>query len=85
MNIVTYFSKRRKGFSLVELSVIMSVAAAAIVGFLSWTQPPISTNAIKAVQTRTKLIEIQKSVRILINFYLSSIKSLKQQKKVKNG
>ncbi len=56
------YLKKQQGFSLIELSVVISVAAAATVGVLSWTQPTISTNSTKAIETRHKMQEVQKSI-----------------------
>lgn len=57
-----FFLCSRKGFSLIELSVVISVTASAAVGFLAWTQPPASTNALKSTATITKMKEIQKAI-----------------------
>ena len=51
-----------QGFSLIELSVVMTVAASAAVGFLSWTQPAASTNATKATATLNKMKDIQSAI-----------------------
>lgn len=55
-------SKKQKGFSLIELSVIISVAASAAVGFLAWTQPTYSTNSQKAMITQSKMRDIQAAI-----------------------
>lgn len=54
----------RQGFSLIETSVLVTVAAAAAVGFLSWTQPAVVTNAEKSIETRTRLEEISRAIEI---------------------
>jgi hypothetical protein len=55
-------SGRNKGFSLIELSVVVSVAATALVGFLSWTQPKISTDSSLAAVTSSRMHEIQNAI-----------------------
>jgi type II secretory pathway pseudopilin PulG len=47
--------QKYSGFSLIELSVIISVAATLAVGFLVWTSPPGITNATKNVETHRKM------------------------------
>lgn len=61
-SIVGCLIKDQKGFSLIELSVVVSVAAAATVGFLSWTQPKASTDAKNIVETQRKLHDIEKAI-----------------------
>lgn len=50
------------GFSLIELSVIVSVAAILTIGYLSWTEPRASSNADKATVTRDKIRNISKAI-----------------------
>lgn len=59
-----FFKKSQfgKGFSLIELSVIISVAAAAAVGFLAWTQPANITDAGKAIETSKKIEKIAEAM-----------------------
>ncbi len=57
-----FFPHSNRGFSLIELSVVISIAASAAVGYLSWTTPAASTNAMKATQTRVQMNEIAKSI-----------------------
>jgi prepilin-type N-terminal cleavage/methylation domain-containing protein len=54
--------RKQKGFSLIELSVVISVAAAATVGYLSWTQPANITDAQKAIVTKESIEEISKAI-----------------------
>lgn len=54
--------KPNRGFSLVELSVVISVAASATVGMLAWTQPTSATNALKSAETTKRMQEIQKAI-----------------------
>jgi prepilin-type N-terminal cleavage/methylation domain-containing protein len=53
---------KQRGFSLIELSVVISVAAAATVGYLSWTQPANIADSQKAIETRMKIEMIAKAV-----------------------
>ncbi len=55
-------NKARRGFSLIELSVIMSTAAAATVGFLAWTQPANIVDAKKALITQQRIETISKAI-----------------------
>ncbi len=57
-------ARKKKGFSLIELSVVISVAAAATVGFLSWTQPPSIADSTKSIETRDKIREISRAMEI---------------------
>lgn len=54
----TIFINKKQGFSLIELSAILSIVAAATVGFLGWVQPAASTNAEKLVNTQKKMEKI---------------------------
>lgn len=66
MGIIKYLSlkcKKQKGFSLIELSVIISVAAAATVGFLGWTQPKNITDARKTIETKQMIREVTKAIK----------------------
>lgn len=54
----TIYNLRRAGFSLIELSVIISLAATLAVGFLVWTTPPGISNAAKNVATLRKMDDI---------------------------
>lgn len=54
----------RSGFSLIELSVIISVAAAAAIGFLSWTQPVNITDSQKAIETYKKMQDIMNAIEV---------------------
>lgn len=51
-------TKKNKGFSLIELSVVVSVAAAAVVGYMAWTKPASKSDADKSVATRQTLYQI---------------------------
>jgi len=53
----------QKGFSLIELSVVISIAAASIIGFLSWTQPETISDARHAIETRKKIDTIEKAIQ----------------------
>jgi len=55
-------SGQNKGFSLIELSVVVSVAATALVGFLSWTQPKTSTDSGLAIVTSNKMRDIKSAI-----------------------
>jgi type II secretory pathway pseudopilin PulG len=57
------YTKKQKGFSLIELSVIISIAAASAVGFLSWTQPENITDAKKAIETRKQIDKIENAIQ----------------------
>ncbi|MDA0782525.1 MAG: hypothetical protein PQ612_08045 [Rickettsiales bacterium] len=63
-NRFAFFIKKsnQKGFSLIELSVIISIAAASTVAFLSWTQPETLTDAQNAVETRARMDRIEKAI-----------------------
>lgn len=54
--------KKQEGFSLIELSVVISIAAASTVGFLSWTQPENITDSKKAIETRKKMDTIENAI-----------------------
>lgn len=45
-----------------ELSVIISIAASAVVGFLGWTQPVNITDAQKTIETRKSIETIAKAI-----------------------
>jgi prepilin-type N-terminal cleavage/methylation domain-containing protein len=53
---------KQKGFSLIELSVVISIAAAATVGYLAWTQPANITDAKKAIITNQNMDTIAKAI-----------------------
>lgn len=48
---------KSRGFSLLELSVIITAASAMIIGMLAWVQPASINNAEKAMKTRTALLK----------------------------
>ena len=54
---------RLKAFSLIELAVIISIAAAATVGFLAWTQPSGITDSRKVIETHAKLEKIADAIK----------------------
>lgn len=51
-----------KGFSLIELSAVISVAATVAVGYLSWTQPELKTSSEKSISTFDKIKRISESI-----------------------
>jgi hypothetical protein len=53
---------QKTGFSLIELSVIVTLAATLAVGFLAWTSPPGITNATKNVETHRKMQDIASAI-----------------------
>jgi type II secretory pathway pseudopilin PulG len=57
---------KQKGFSLIELSVIISVAASATIGFLSWTQPKNIDDARKATITRESMKVISNAIEAFV-------------------
>src|SRR4051812_17293414 len=52
----------QKGMSLVELAIVITIAAIIAVGYLSWMQPPVVTDAEKALATRNKMTVISKAI-----------------------
>lgn len=54
--------KAKAGFSLIELSVLISVAATIAVGYLSWNQSVSTTNAQKSIETRNEIVEIIQAI-----------------------
>jgi type II secretory pathway pseudopilin PulG len=54
--------KYQMGFSLIELSVVISIAASATVAFLSWTQPDTLTDAQNAIETRDRINKIERAI-----------------------
>ena len=56
------YSSPQSGFSLIELSVIITLAATLAVGFLVWTSPPGLTNAEKNIETHHTLQEISSAI-----------------------
>lgn len=55
-------TSNERGFSLIELSVVISVAATVAVGFLSWTQPASTTNAAKTIETKERIERIATAI-----------------------
>lgn len=51
------------GFSLIELSIVISVAATLAIGVLSWIQPANKTNALKSLNTRNEMVEIIRALQ----------------------
>lgn len=52
----------QRGMSLLELSIIITVAAIIAVGYLSWTNPSAITDAEKALVTRDRMMVISKAI-----------------------
>lgn len=59
-------NSRKRGFSIIELSVAISVAATVAVGYLVWAKPSNLNNAEKITVTRERMIKIEKA---LSDFY----------------
>lgn len=57
-----YLKKRSGGFSLIELSVFISIAAIIAIGYLEWLQPPLITDSVKSLQTMQKMQKIINSI-----------------------
>lgn len=55
MGDVCYRSLKNKGFSLIELSVLLTVVATITVGYLNYIQPPTLTSAEKSIETLEKM------------------------------
>lgn len=54
--------KYSKGFSLIELSAVVSIAATVAVGYLSWTKPELKTASENSINTYDKLKKISQSI-----------------------
>lgn len=52
----------KSGFSLLELSIIISTAAALTVGFLNWQSPSTATNSQKYIETQKKIETINTAI-----------------------
>lgn len=51
----TIFNIREDGFSLVELSAIIAIAATLAIGYISWTMPATQNDAIKTLSTYQRM------------------------------
>jgi type II secretory pathway pseudopilin PulG len=60
-------NRKNKGFSLVELSVILLIISTAMVSYLTWMNQSKQNNAFKAITTREKISVINKAIQ---NFVL---------------
>ncbi|MCD6035152.1 MAG: hypothetical protein K0R63_893 [Rickettsiales bacterium] len=71
----TYYSKRIaapyavRGFSLIELSIIIGIAATLAVGSMRWISPPVTTHAKRAIETQKKMLKITDAVTGFIATY----------------
>jgi len=57
-----YKNNKPNGFSLVELSVLISVAALLAIGYLQWVQPPLITDSVKSLKTMQKMHNIMSAI-----------------------
>lgn len=57
-----FFIRRNAGFSLIELSVIITIAATLTIGFLVWSSPTGMTNAVKNIQTKRTMQEVANAI-----------------------
>ncbi|MDB2414400.1 prepilin-type N-terminal cleavage/methylation domain-containing protein [Rickettsiales bacterium] len=55
-------SSQQGGFSLIELSVVISVAATIAVGYLAWTRPNTTSDAVNSIETQRKISEIASAI-----------------------
>ena len=51
-----------RGFSLIELSVIIGILASLAIGYMQWIRPPLQNNAQKIDDTRDRMREISNSL-----------------------
>ena len=54
------------GFSLVELSAIIAIAAIILVGYLSWTIPAGKNNAMKILDSQQKIATIAQAIESFV-------------------
>lgn len=53
---------KQNGFSLIELTAVIGIAAATTIGFLSWTQPDSIVESQKIIKTNDQMQKIAKAI-----------------------